>query len=253
MKDGKIQQIGTPTDIYNEPQNAFVADFIGESNIVDGVMIEDRKVEFIGHEFECVDEGFGEDVPVTVVVRPEDIYFVNNLSAAQFTGVVKSCTFKGVHYEIFVESDRGYELMIQDYNAFEVGSTVGLLIKPQDIQVMHKMSVRNEFEGEMVDSTHVEMIDGVFECSETGLEAGTKVKAVVEFSKIDMMDSIDEGVVSGHIDFILYKGNYYSIDIITDEGWKVTAATDDVWDKNDLVGICIKPEDILIEKLENDN
>ena len=253
MKDGKIQQIGTPTDIYNEPQNAFVADFIGESNIVDGVMIEDRKVEFIGHEFECVDEGFGEDVPVTVVVRPEDIYFVNNLSAAQFTGVVKSCTFKGVHYEIFVESDRGYELMIQDYNAFEVGSTVGLLIKPQDIQVMHKMSVRNEFEGEMVDSTHVEMIDGVFECAETGLEAGTKVKAVVEFSKIDMMDSIDEGVVSGHIDFILYKGNYYSIDIITDEGWKVTAATDDVWDKNDLVGICIKPEDILIEKLENDN
>ncbi len=253
MKDGKIQQIGTPTDIYNEPQNAFVADFIGESNIVDGVMIEDRKVEFIGHEFECVDEGFGENVPVTVVVRPEDIYFVNNLSAAQFTGVVRSCTFKGVHYEIFVDSDKGYELMIQDYNPFEVGSTVGLLIKPQDIQVMHKMSIRNEFEGEMVDSTHVEMIDGVFECAETGLEAGTKVKAVVEFSKIDMMDSIDEGVVSGHIDFILYKGNYYSIDIITDEGWKVTAATDDVWDKNDLVGICIKPEDILIEKLENDN
>ena len=100
FNDGQIQQIGTPTDIYNEPQNAFVADFIGESNILDGVMPCDRRVCFAGHEFECVDEGFEPNEPVDVVVRPEDIYIMNNTEAAQITAVVKSCTFKGVHYEM---------------------------------------------------------------------------------------------------------------------------------------------------------
>ena len=109
----------------------------------------DRRVYFAGHEFECVDEGFEPNEPVDVVVRPEDIYIMNNTEAAQITAVVKSCIFKGVHYEMYVDSDAGYELMIQDYNAFEVGSTVGLIIKPCDIQVMHKTSLYNEFDGEM--------------------------------------------------------------------------------------------------------
>ncbi|MBO5819855.1 MAG: ABC transporter ATP-binding protein, partial [Bacteroidales bacterium] len=130
MNEGKIQQIGTPEDIYNEPQNAFVADFIGESNILVGTMIEDRKVSFIGHEFACVDEGFEPNEAVDVVLRPEDIYIMNKLEGAQFTGVVKSCTFKGVHNEIFVETENGFELMIQDYNFFQSGNTVGLIIKP---------------------------------------------------------------------------------------------------------------------------
>ncbi|MBQ2419373.1 MAG: ABC transporter ATP-binding protein, partial [Alistipes sp.] len=135
MSDGKIQQIGTPIDIYNEPVNSFVADFIGESNILNGTMIHDREVEFIGHTFECVDEGFGDNAPVDVVIRPEDIYIIANAENAKFTGVVKSCIFKGVHYEMFVETDKGYELIIQDYNAFDVDSTVGMFIKPNDIHV----------------------------------------------------------------------------------------------------------------------
>ena len=98
MSDGKIQQIGSPIDIYNEPVNSFVADFIGESNILNGTMVHDREVEFIGHSFECVDEGFGTNIPVDVVVRPEDIYIIANAENAKFTGVVKSCIFKGVHY-----------------------------------------------------------------------------------------------------------------------------------------------------------
>ena len=98
MSDGKIQQIGSPIDIYNEPVNSFVADFIGESNILNGTMVRDREVEFIGHSFECVDEGFGTNIPVDVVVRPEDIYIIANAENAKFTGVVKSCIFKGVHY-----------------------------------------------------------------------------------------------------------------------------------------------------------
>ena len=108
MNEGKIQQIGTPTDIYNEPQNSFVADFIGESNILNGKMVKDRLVEFVGHEFECVDEGFGENVEVDVVVRPEDIYIMNRTEGSQLTAKVKSCTFKGVHYEMYVETDKGY-------------------------------------------------------------------------------------------------------------------------------------------------
>ena len=109
MNEGRIQQIGTPIDIYNEPVNAFVADFIGESNILNGTMIRDRRVSFIGHDFDCVDEGFGENTPVDVVVRPEDIYFTTEAAKTQFTATVKSCVFKGVHYEMFVDTDTGNE------------------------------------------------------------------------------------------------------------------------------------------------
>ena len=251
MNEGKIQQIVTPTDIYNEPQNSFVADFIGESNILNGKMIKDRLVEFAGHEFDCVDEGFGENVAVDVVVRPEDIYIMNKLDGAQFTAKVKSCTFKGVHYEMFVETDKGYELMIQDYNAFEPNSEVGLLIRPADIQVMHKERTHNTFEGEMVDETHVKFMDGEFEClPQSGLEAGTKVKVEVEFSKVDLIDHPEEGTLSGDVYFLLYKGDHYHLTIMTDDGYHIWVDTNDVWDKGDLVGINIAPKDIKITKCD---
>ena len=213
FNDGQIQQIGTPTDIYNEPKNAFVADFIGESNILDGVMPCDRRVCFAGHEFECVDEGFEPNEPVDVVVRPEDIYIMNNTEAAQITAVVKSCIFKGVHYEMYVDSDAGYELMIQDYNAFEVGSTVGLIIKPCDIQVMHKTSLYNEFDGEMTSPSTVYFMDREFECMETQFAKGDKVKVRVDFDKVDLMDSDEDAIASAHIRNILYKGDHYHIEV----------------------------------------
>lgn len=102
MSEGKIQQIGTPTDIYNEPVNSFVADFIGESNILNGIMVKDKVVRFAGHTFDCVDEGFGEMAPVDVVLRPEDIYIFDLSDAAMLRGIVTSCIFKGVHYEMTV-------------------------------------------------------------------------------------------------------------------------------------------------------
>ncbi|MBQ9185359.1 MAG: polyamine ABC transporter ATP-binding protein [Bacteroidales bacterium] len=147
MNEGKIQQIGTPIDIYNEPVNCFVADFIGESNILKGTMLRDRRVSFIKHGFDCVDEGFGENVPVDVVVRPEDIYFTTDPAKCQFKATVKSCTFKGVHYEMFVDTDAGYELMIQDYDPYEVGTEVMLYIDPDDIQVMKMERLCNTLEG----------------------------------------------------------------------------------------------------------
>lgn len=250
MNEGKIQQIGTPMDIYNEPVNAFVADFIGESNIVNGTMICDRKVEFIGHEFDCVDEGFGENVPVDVVVRPEDIYIMNNLEAAQFTGTVQTCIFKGVHYEMTVVTKEGYEVMIQDYNCFEVGSEVGMLIKPVDIQVMKKERICNTFEGEMLSDSKVWMLDAEFECEpQEGLSKGDKVKVEVPFDKIDLRDNLDEGSTDGSVSFILYKGNHYHLTVITPEGHHIYVDTNDVWDKNDIVGIHIAPEDMKITKV----
>ena len=251
MNEGKIQQIGTPTDIYNEPQNSFVADFIGESNILNGRMIKDKLVEFVGHQFDCVDEGFGENTEVDVVVRPEDIYIMNRLDGAQFTGKVKSCTFKGVHYEMFVDSDNGYELMVQDYNAFEPGSEVGLLIRPADIQVMHKERTCNTFEAEVVDSTHVKFLGETFECEAvTEYEAGAKVNVQVAFSKVDLIDHPEEVILSGLVHFLIYKGDHYHLTILTDDGYHIWVDTNDIWDKGDLVGINIAPKDIKIIKAD---
>ena len=254
MDDGVIQQIGTPTDIYNEPQNAFVADFIGESNILNGTMVKDKLVEFVGHQFECIDEGFGENVPVDVVVRPEDIYIVNKIESAQFTARVKSCTFKGVHYEMFVETDKGYELMIQDYNAFAPDSEVGLIIRPADIQVMHKERTCNTFDGEMVDETHVKFLWETFEClPQTDFKPGEKVKVQVEFSKVDLIDHQEEGKLHGDVFFLIYKGDHYHLTILTEDRDRIWVDTTDVWDKGDLVGINIAPQDIKIVKLNECN
>lgn len=136
MKDGVVQQKGTPQDVYNEPRNAFVADFIGESNIIDGVMLQDRLVEFCGRKFECVDEGFGNREAIDVVIRPEDVK-VGPAEQGQLSGVVKSCIFKGVHYEMIV-SAHGLDFMIHSTLASEVGQTVGLSVIPFDIHIMHK-------------------------------------------------------------------------------------------------------------------
>ena len=251
LNEGRILQIGTPADIYNEPQNAFVADFIGESNILNGRMICDRKVEFIGHEFECVDEGFGEDNPVDVVIRPEDIYIMNRLDGSQFSGVVKSCTFKGVHYEMFVETGEGFEIMIQDYNAFEPGSTVGMLIRPQDIQVMKKERVCNTFEGTVTDGGHVNFLGADFECpAASAFNSGDSVKVEIDFGKIDLLDHQEDASVGGEVHFILYKGDHYHLTVLTDEGEHVFVDTNDIWDKGDLVGISIAPEDIKISRAD---
>ena len=145
MAEGKIQQIGSPTDIYNEPENAFVADFIGESNIVDGVMNDDYKVTFSGHTFECVDKGFEENESVDVVVRPEDVDVVA-VEKGMLTGVVTSVTFKGVHYEIIVDIN-GFKWMIQSTDYVGVNANIGLYIEPDAIHIMKK----SEFSGQYGD------------------------------------------------------------------------------------------------------
>jgi spermidine/putrescine transport system ATP-binding protein len=150
---------------------------------------------------------------------------------------------------MFVDTDQGYELMIQDYNAFEPHSEVGLIIKPADIQVMKKERTINTFEGEIVDETHVKFLDGIFECKpQEQFAAGEKVTVEVKFSKVDLIDHPEDGMLSGEVHFLLYKGDHYHLTVKTDEGGRIWVDTNDIWDKGDLVGINIAPKDIKIFK-----
>ena len=142
MNQGYIQQIGTPEDIYNEPENAFVADFIGHSNIIDGTMIEDRLVEILGVKMPCVDEGFGRNTPVDVVIRPEDVELVDPSEGAM-EGDVTSLIFKGVHYELDVMAN-GYEWLVHTTKFVPVGTHVGINVIPFNIQIMHKPESSDE-------------------------------------------------------------------------------------------------------------
>ncbi|WP_304256768.1 ABC transporter ATP-binding protein, partial [Phocaeicola plebeius] len=192
MSEGRIQQIGTPTDIYNEPINSFVADFIGESNILNGVMVKDKLVHFCDRDFECVDEGFGENTPVDVVIRPEDLYIFPVSDMAQLRGTVQSCIFKGVHYEMVVLC-HGYEFVVQDYHAFEAGTEVGMLVKPFDIHIMRKERICNTFEGKLIDETHVEFLGCEFECAPVDLQKVPlgDVLVDVDFGKINLLDNAE--------------------------------------------------------------
>jgi spermidine/putrescine transport system ATP-binding protein len=250
MSEGKIQQTGTPTQIYNEPANCFVADFIGESNILNGIMIKDSLVEFAGHQFECVDTGFELNEPVDVVVRPEDIYIFEISDKAQLSGQVTSSIFKGVHYEMMVITPQGYEIMIQDYHCFEAGRRVGLRIKPLDIHVMKKERHCNTFEGIVVDKSQVRFLKNVFKSSEaTKFANGAKVKIKIDFHNVILQDNEEDGMISGVVAFILYKGDHYHLTVLTEGNENIFVDTHDIWDDGDRVGISISPEAIQIENL----
>ena len=143
MDQGKIQQIGRPEDIYNEPKNAFVADFIGESNILDGIMHEDYVVEFFNRKFRCLDKGFAPMEPVDVVIRPEDIDIVPE-DEGQLKGTVTAVTFKGVHYDTIVDF-KGFKWLIQTTEFHPVGQTIGIVLNPDDIHIMHKSQYSGMF------------------------------------------------------------------------------------------------------------
>ena len=142
MNGGYIQQIGTPEDIYNEPQNAFVADFIGDSNLLGGTMIQDRLVEILGAKFLCVDEGFGTNNPVDVVIRPEDVELVKP-EVGIIKGRVTSVIFKGVHYEMTVLANN-FEWLVHSTDMYPADSEVGIFVKPFNIQIMHKPESEDE-------------------------------------------------------------------------------------------------------------
>lgn len=143
MNQGYIQQIGSPEKIYNEPENAFVADFIGDSNIIGGIMIEDKLVEILSARFPCVDTGFGTNRPVDVVIRPEDV-ILSSPADGRLAGIVTHLIFKGVHYEMEVTTPDGYEWLVHSTGMYPVGTQVGIDVDPFNIQIMHKPASEDE-------------------------------------------------------------------------------------------------------------
>lgn len=251
MRHGVIQQIGTPQKVYDEPANAFVADFIGESNIFSGTMCADCDVEFFGHHFECVDKGFKKNEPIDVIIRPEDIYVLPaENSGSMLKGVVDSCVFKGDHYQIIAIIDGEHELLIHDNTECKKGEEIGIFIKPFDLHIMHKARIINELEGEMWDENTVEFCGGRFPCTTT-LPAGTKVKVKIDFDDVIVYDDEEDGIISGEVTSSIYKGSYYQCIIRADESYyNFFVDTEDDWLKGDKVGLGVAPDKIIIEPIE---
>lgn len=259
LSEGRIQQIGTPEDIYNEPQNAFVADFIGESNIFKGIMTGHMKVRFCGGEFIGMDD-VPEGTLVDVVVRPEDV-IITKPEDGIIEGEVVSVIFKGMHYEVTVESGK-YEMVIRTTKCYSVGERIGMKLEPDGIHIMlaedHTTSfVTNinsdytlDFNGKVIncDLTKVipksSMKDNVLvdENNETVDTAKLKVMVSIQPYDIRMSDNVDEGLVSGHIINLIYKGDHYSYVIRTEYGHDLIVDDEYLWNMDDAVGL-IMPED----------
>ena len=259
LSEGRIQQIGTPEDIYNEPQNAFVADFIGESNIFKGIMTGHMKVRFCGGEFIGMDD-VAEGTLVDVVVRPEDV-IITKPEDGVVEGEVVSVIFKGMHYEVTVESGK-YEMVIRTTKCYSVGERIGMKLEPDGIHIMlaedHTTSfVTNinsdytlDFNGKVIncDLTKVipksSMKDNVLvdENNEAIDTAKLKVMVSIQPYDIRMSDNVDEGLVSGHIINLIYKGDHYSYVIRTEYGHDLIVDDEYLWNMDDAVGL-IMPED----------
>ncbi|MGN1097114.1 MAG: ABC transporter ATP-binding protein [Christensenellales bacterium] len=251
MRSGEIQQIASPEKIYDEPANAFVADFIGESNILSGIMLEDYKVEFCDTVFECVDHGFKKKEPIDVIIRPEDFKILAaDDKKAILTATVDSCVFKGDHYQITVIANEN-ELVIHDTLAQEKGAVVGIYVKPFDLHIMHKSRIINEIDTEIVSKNLVNICGGNFECI-SDLPEGTKVKVKIDFDDVEITDDEEDGVISATVVNSIYKGSYYQCIVRTDDFYDFFVDTEIDWFKGDRVGIKIAPEKIIIEKLENE-
>ena len=266
MNDGKIQQIGTPKDIYNEPKNAFVADFIGESNIITGFVSGKKKIQFLGHEFDCLDE-FALNEKVDVVIRPEDIFVVDK-DLGQVNGVITNSIFKGDYYDMTFKA-RKTELVIQSTIEREVGSEVSIIIKPDGLHLMEKIVKSNKFEGYITKNNTVCFGDGEFCCDVTQLYKdsflddegylvikqtgqridldGVLVNVEVGLQNIKMSDDENEGGVVGNIISIINKSSHYQYIVRTEENEEdYVFDAQDLWNINDRVSLIIKPEDIKL-------
>ena len=259
MNGGRTQQIGTPEDIYNEPKNAFVADFIGESNIFKGIMTGHLKARFAGGEFECVDD-VDEGTLVDVVVRPEDV-IMTPPAEGTIVGKVTSVIFKGIHYEITVESGK-YEMVIQSTKSAKVGDEIGMKLDPDGIHIMIAEDHTTRFEAEVGDDLNLEYADHKITCDLTKLIPGSKITdgelrdasgekidtdklkvlVSIEPGDIQMSDDEDAGLTSGKIINLIYKGDHYSYVVRTVHGHDLIVDDEYLWNMDDVVGL-ILPED----------
>ena len=265
MKDGEVQQIGTPQDIYNEPTNAFVADFIGESNIYNGTIVGNRKVRFINKVFDCVDD-FEINAKVDVVVRPEDVEIVRPEEGI-VSGQIVSSIFKGVHYEMIMMVGKS-EVMIQSTKEVKVGDTIGIRVSPDNIHIMKRDFVSNVYDGYIDKINKVHFAEGAFECDVTQLYPGSHldsegyvitttgekidltnvpVRVEVSLKDIEIIDNDEDGDARGSIISIVYKGDHYQIIICTDEEEEeIVCDTEYLWNENDRVSVKIPKDKIKL-------
>ena len=223
MNNGAIEQVGTPEDIYNEPVNAFVADFIGEANILNGTMIDDCRIRILGRELECVDKGFGRNTPVDVVIRPEDI-IITKPETGQLVGVVESSTFKGVHYEMSIRVGK-CEIIVQSTKSAEIGSTVGMMVVPFNIQIMNKLlpfydniietvvtgadEADNSFEFRLEDESVT--VPGHY------YPEGTRLRITLPPDALSLAGDGDGDIDDVYIESVVYKGEHNEIILESDE------------------------------------
>ena len=259
MSNGRTQQIGTPEDIYNEPKNAFVADFIGESNIFKGIMTGTKKVRFAGGEFICMDD-VPEGTLVDVVVRPEDVIMTDK-NAGTITGKVISVIFKGIHYEITVESGKN-EMVIQSTKSAKVGDEIGMSLEPDGIHIMIAEDHTTRFEAEIDTDFTLLYSDKTIQCDITKVIPGSKIvndelidsngekidtskiKVLVSIQPGDIKMSDDEeaGLTSGRIVNLIYKGDHYSYVVRTIHGHDLIVDDEYLWNMDDQVGLILPEE-----------
>ena len=255
MSEGRTQQIGTPEDIYNEPANAFVADFIGESNIFNGMMTGHLKARFCGGEFACVDD-FEEGTHITAVVRPEDVE-ITAPGHGTINGIVDSVIFKGIHYEITVLSGKN-EIVIQTVHNARVGDRVGLRVDPENIHIMLAEDHTNlfyadvnhdfrlEYNGHHLDTSLTRIIKGSKRREDGTVVDGNgdilepdRVRILVSLmpDDIEMTDDQDAGLIQGTISNLIYKGDHYSYIIHTELEQDFVVNDEDLWNMGDRVSL----------------
>ena len=264
MSEGRIQQVGTPVEIYNEPNNAFVADFIGESNIYNGLMTGKLKVKFCGAEFECLDD-IAEGSTVDVVVRPVDV-ILTTPDAGRITGTVASVIFKGMHYEITVLSGKN-EIVIRSTRDAVAGSDVGIMIEPDGIHVMPVEKIQNRFDCTLTRDYKLNFMEGEFDIDIAKLYPGSHMEDGVLFNASDeeiltegvnvilsinpediaMSDNEKEGIICGHIINLIYKGDHYHYVVRTDAEEDFIVDDEYLWNMNDYVSLVIPQENMSIE------
>ena len=259
MNRGTIQQIGTPEDIYNEPKNAFVADFIGESNIFKGIMTGKLKVRFCGGEFECMDD-VDEGTLVDVVVRPEDV-ILSDPKDGVVSGTVTAVTFKGMHYEITVESGK-YEMVIVSTKAQKVGDEVGMSLDPDGIHIMIAEDHITRFEAAVTPEYKLDYNGKTINCDLCSVIPGSKMKdgvltdssgqaidtekirinVSIQPGDIEMSDDVEAGLTHGHIINLIYKGDHYCYVVRTAHGHDLIVDDEYLWNMGDQVGLILPEE-----------
>ena len=266
MNDGIIQQIGKPEDIYNEPKNAFVADFIGESNIYNATMVDKLKVKFLGNVWDCVDD-FPINEKVDVVVRPEDVVISKNESAGSIKGTIVSKIFKGVVYEYVIMVGRN-EVLASSTLSFDENTEVYLHVTKQNIQIMEKEYSMNMYTDSYIHNNKVVIDEVEFDADITQLIAGSKLNeetGYLEFEKksydvedadvlttinpadIEITDDIENSMIQGYVISNVYKGDHYVLIVRTENEEDFIVETPYTFNINDLVGLSIKPESIKIK------